>query len=297
MKRILFLTSIFLINTLYAQKDMSINQLKEKILKYISEIQGKAAVSFIDFQTHESFSINGNEEFHAASTMKLPVMIELFRQSEANEININDSVLVKNEFISIADGSIFSLSEKDDSDDEIYSFIDKNVSLMELCKRMITKSSNLATNILVELVGTNKIMTTLQNAGIQNIVVLRGVEDIQAFRQGLNNVVTANDLASLLDLILKNKFTNSENTERILDIMLMQEFNDIIPELLPSSIKVAHKTGRITGIIHDAAIIFLPDGRKYILVLLTKNLVDENSAKKILQKISLEIYNYFIENK
>ncbi|GAB4126868.1 MAG: serine hydrolase [Ignavibacteriales bacterium] len=297
MKRVLFLSVIIFVTNFSAQPKMNLEDLKTKIQNYIDEIHGVVAVSFINMENGERFNINADEEFHAASTMKLPVMIELFRQSEFGDINLLDSIIIKNEFISIADSSKYSLSKNDDSDDEIYSLIGKKLTVLELCHRMITKSSNLATNILIEFVDAKKIMHTMRNVGAQRIKVLRGVEDIHAFQKGMNNVTTANDLAIILESMIENHFTSEKSTIKMIDILLEQEHNDLIPKLLPTDVKVAHKTGWITGIMHDAGIIFLPDGRKYVLVLLTKNLADENSARLSLQKISYEVYKYFNENK
>jgi len=108
----------------------------------------------------------------------------------------------------------------------------------------------------------------------------------------MNNQVTAYDLMLLFEKIDKEELVNAEASMAMMDILLNQQFNDIIPAHLPKNVKVAHKTGWITGVHHDSGIVFLPDGRKYVLVLLSRELEDEKEAVKTLASISKMIYDY-----
>ena len=103
--------------------------------------------------------------FHAASTMKVPVMIELFRQAEAGTLKLDDPLLIRNEFRSIVDGSPYKLSEGDDSDLEVYANVGKTMTLRRLNELMITVSSNFATNLLIEKLGVENIRATVTQAG------------------------------------------------------------------------------------------------------------------------------------
>jgi beta-lactamase class A len=161
---------------------------------------------------------------------------------------------------------------------------------------MITQSSNLSTNLLVELVRAEKITQTMRDLGAQDIQVLRGVEDQKAFEKGMNNTVTAADLMLIFEKMARGETVNSSASRAMIGILLDQHFNEIIPAFLPANVKVAHKTGSLTGVHHDSGIVFLPDGRKYILVILSKNLEKEDDAVKSMARVSELIYNYFISS-
>jgi beta-lactamase class A len=159
---------------------------------------------------------------------------------------------------------------------------------------MIIASSNLATNIIIEMVNAKNVTQTMRRYGAKDIQVLRGVEDQKAYDKGLNNTTTAYDLMLIFEKIARGKAVNKKASQAMIKILLDQQFNDIIPAQLPKETKVAHKTGFITGIHHDSGIVFLPDGRKYVLVLLSKNLEDEKQAIKAMADVSRLIYEYMI---
>lgn len=271
----------------------NINQLKSEIEQIISQTEGEFAVAFSTNENPEvSVIINGDESFHAASTMKTPVMFEVFKQASEGKFNLDDSILVKNEFTSILDGSKFQLELSRDSGEKLYESLNKHRTIKELVFDMITVSSNLATNILIDLVQPGNVMKTLHANNIYGVKVLRGVEDMKAFNAGMNNTVTAKDLMNLFKLLDTTEQLPEEYRTGMLNILLSQEFNSIIPGKLPKGIKVAHKTGSIDGVRNDSGIIFLPDGRKYYLVILSKNLKDENAGVEAGAEISKKIYEF-----
>ena len=125
---------------------------------------------------------------------------------------------------------------------------------------------------------------------------MRGVEDGKAFQLGMNNVVTAYDLMLIYENLVDYKFVNERLTSEMIKILLQQKHNSRIPAKLPTEVKVAHKTGSITGVGHDSGIVFLPDGRKYILVLLSKNAKDEKAVIEAQADISRIIYDYVVQD-
>lgn len=294
MKFVFFLL-IILLNVNYSQSNFDMkNKLIHEIDSLKSELDGELAIVFVDSRDNDKIFLNENLSFHAASTMKIAVMLELFRQASLGDLSLNDSIYIHNDFHSIVDGSLYTLNPDDDSDSDLYLLIGKKLTYSELNYRMITLSSNLATNILIEILTPTKIMETMKLIGANNIKILRGVEDILAFRNGLNNTTTAFDLYKVLEAIYQMKITNASSSKEMIRILSEQKHNDLIPALLPSEIKIAHKTGWITAIKHDAAICITPNGN-YYLILLTKNLKDEKNASSVLQKISFLIYEYFIK--
>jgi beta-lactamase class A len=272
----------------------SIDALREEIIKKISLSDGIFSAAFKDLQTGDTLFINEKENFHAASTMKTPVMIEVFKQAAEGKFSLNDSVAIKNEFISIVDASIYSMDINEDSGDELYTFIGKERTIYQLIYDMITVSSNLATNILIDITGAENIMNTMNAAGANDIRILRGVEDIKAYRLGLNNTTTAFDQLIIYENLALGNFVSNEVSASMVDILLHQRHKDRIPAKLPSDTKIAHKTGWITGTSHDGGIIFLPGERKYILILSAKNFSDDALTKELQQDISRLIYDYMI---
>lgn len=271
--------------------------LQAKVLAQIDSIQGNVAVTFINLSDPtDSLFINAEESFHAASTMKVPVMIELFKQQNEGKINLNDSILLLNEFKSIVDGSPYSMDIADDSDDVIYNKINTNVALKDLMYSMITVSSNLATNVLIELVDAKNVTATMRDLGANKIEVLRGVEDQKAYDLGLSNTTTAKDLLIIMKAIATNKAGTEADCKKMIDILKDQQFNEIIPYHLSKNVVVAHKTGSITGVHHDAGIVYLPDGKSYVLVLLSKDLEDFDKGTQQLAEISKTIYEYMTKN-
>ncbi|GGW40228.1 serine hydrolase [Arenibacter certesii] len=291
------LLALILILSSCQEKASKKERLKKTIKTQIDTIDGTVAIAFYSLsEPKDSLYINVDEKFHAASTMKVPVMIELFKQANEGKINLNDSIVLKNEFKSIVDGSLYSMDINEDSDDIIYQQIDTKVALKDLMHSMITISSNLATNVLIELVDAKKVTATMRELGAEKIEVLRGVEDLKAYEKGLSNSTTARDLMIIMKSIANTNAGNQKDCEAMIAILKDQQHKNVIPFYLPKEVKVAHKTGSITGVHHDAGIVYLPDGRSYVLVLLSKNLKDFDKGTVQLAKISKTVYDYVSSN-
>ncbi|MCC5938312.1 MAG: serine hydrolase [Lunatimonas sp.] len=268
-------------------------KLSQEINALFEETSGDFAIAFrLLNDTTQTILINERESFHAASTMKTPVMIEVFKQAGEGEFSLRDSIPVTNEFTSIVDGSTFSMDLGSDSQEELYDRIGRQASIYDLTYQMIIKSSNLATNILIERVGAKAVTQTMRDLGAVDIQVLRGVEDQKAFDAGMSNTTTAYDLMVILEAISKGNAVNADASGQMLKILGDQYFKDLIPKYLPQQVKVAHKTGSITGVQHDSAIVELPDGNRYVLVLLSKNLTDVAAGKETIAQVSKLVYEY-----
>ncbi len=250
----------------------------------------------MDLQSGEQVLVNEHESFHAASTMKTPVMVEVYKQAAEGRFSLTDSLLVKNEFKSIVDASPFSLDSADDSEHELYKILGKKHAIRDLQYQMIIQSSNLATNILIEMVDAKKVTETMRSFGAKDIQVLRGVEDSKAFAAGMSNSVTAYDLMLIFRKIATGEAVNPDACRQMTEILFDQKFNTIIPARLPPTVRVAHKTGWITGVQHDSGIVYLPDGRKYVLVLLSKGLKDREAGTLAMAGVSERIYQYVMSH-
>lgn len=278
----------------FGQKLDMVQRDVEALLK---PVRGTFAVAFESLDGKGKLFLNEKMMFHAASTMKTPVMIEVYKQAREGRFSLDDSMVVRNEFQSIVDGSTYQLDLKDDSDDSMYEKVGAKSSIRQLLRQMMTVSSNLATNILMGLVDAKKVTATMRSLGASEIEVLRGVEDGKAFERGLNNRTNARDLLVIMKAISNEQVVDSVASREMLEILLDQKFNELIPALLPPVVRVAHKTGQITGVEHDSGIVLLPDGRRYVLVILSKDLTDVEEGKKAIALVSRRIYDFMTEGK
>ncbi len=270
--------------------------LSSRIESVIASVPGaQVAVAYVDSATGRSLYRNADSVYHAASTMKVPVMMELFRQAGAGGFSLDQPLLLVNEFRSIADGSPFTVTPEDDADTSLYSHLGSRVPVRDLLERMITRSSNLATNQLIALVGAESVTAMIRSLGGQHMTVLRGVEDLKAFDRGMNNVATARDLAILMSAIMQARPEIGMHSAEMLNILLAQEFNEKIPAGLPPGTRVAHKTGEITANSHDAAIVYPTNRKAYVLVVLTRGIVDAKVSAKLTADISRLVYQSAIQ--
>ena len=263
------------------------DSLAARVERRIAEVPGAVVgLAFRDLGRDDAFDVASDSVFHAASTMKVPVMIELIRQAEAGSAALDQRVLLVNQFGSIVDGSPYALDPTDDSDSAMYALVGQRVAVRDLMTRMITRSSNLATNAVIALVGAARVDATAHALGATRTRVLRGVEDQKAYDRGMNNVTTAGDLATLMSAIALDRAASPAGCALMRDVLSRQEFNDEIPAGLPPGTRVAHKTGQITGVLHDAAIVY-PSGRPpYVLVVLTRGIPDERVARALIADLS-----------
>lgn len=240
----------------------------------------------------DSILIAAKLRLHAASTMKVPVMIQLFRDADAGQAGLDDSLTVHTSFPSLVDGSPFSVGKEDDSDSTLYARVGGKASVRELLDLMITRSSNLATNILIERVGAGRAQGTARALGAWSIQVLRGVEDGKAYRAGLNNTTTARDLGVLLGAIARGRAASRAACDSMLAILGRQEFNEGIPAGVPPATRVAHKTGWIGEVVyHDAAVVYPARGGSYVLVVLTGGIKEDSVAHNLVADLSRLVYD------
>jgi beta-lactamase class A len=265
------------------------NGLADVIQRHIAASGAEVAVALRTLDGATDLFIQPDTSFHAASTMKVPVMIELFRQAAAGQLALDEPLPVRNEFHSIVDRSLYKLSEGDDSDAAIYTHVGGTMTPRQLCEAMITVSSNLATNILIEKLGVENIRRTVTEAGAEGMQLLRGVEDGKAFEKGLNNATTARGLLILLERIAAGTAVSPEASRAMVDILSRQRFNSGIPAGVPPGTIVAHKTGNITKIHHDAGIVYGP--RPFVIVVLVRGIAEEQTSAALIAAITREVFD------
>ncbi|HYS52916.1 MAG TPA: serine hydrolase [Thermoanaerobaculia bacterium] len=251
-------------------------------------------IAFYDAQTTIQWAYNGDHYFHAASTMKLAVLLAVFRQVDHGALALDAPVHVRNRFTSIVNQEPFMLDLGGDADPDVYGHLGRTLTIRELAYWMITKSSNLATNLLVDVVGIQTIQQALDELEIDGVRILRGVEDQAAFDAGLNNEVTANGLLKLLRLIAEERAYSKNASAEMLKILLEQQYRSGIPAGLPKEARVAHKTGNISTVHHDAGIVFVEDRKPYVLVILTQFRAETGRGTAVAD-VSRDIFNAIAE--
>lgn len=229
---------------------------------------------------------------HAASTIKVAILIALYEAANEGRFPLEARLHVRNRFLSVADGQPFKVSSERDANAEVQSAIGKSMRLRELALHMISTSSNLATNLLLDLVGVDYARNVLKGLGIRGIDLKRGVEDERAHEAGINNQVTALGLVHLFRLVLNDEVFSPEASQDMIDILLQQEFRSGIPAGLPGEARIAHKTGEISTVAHDAGIIFLPGRKPYILSVLTEWDPDASGRKDTVAAVSRLVYEH-----
>ena len=264
--------------------------LEAQLRRMISASGAEVAVAYRTLDGGVEVLVDVDKPFHAASTMKVPVMIELFRQARAGIVSLDEPLPIRNEFRSIVDGSPYKLSEGDDSDTEVYAAVGRTMTLRQLCEAMITVSSNFAANLLIEKLGVDNIRATVTRLGADGMQVLRGVEDQKAFDKGLNNTTTARGLMVLLERIARAQAVDQSADAAMIEILKRQKFNDAIPAGVPAGTAVAHKTGTITRVHHDAAVVYGP--RPYVLVVLVRGIQDQKQSAAVIAEISKTVWQH-----
>jgi beta-lactamase class A len=285
----IFFQALTLLPTLTSGQTLTIDpKLSATIEERIRKSGADVAIAFRTLDGHTAYSFHEEESFHAASTMKIPVLIELFHQVSEGKLKLDDPLPIKNEFHSLVDGSVYTLDAGDDSEADLYKAAGQTRTLRQLCELMITVSSNFATNLLIEKLGVENIKATVHALHADGMSVLRGVEDIKAYEKGLNNTTTARGLLQLLDAIARGEAVDQDSSRQMIEILERQKFNEGIPAGLPPGTRVAHKTGEITKIHHDAAIVFAP--KPFVLVILVRGIADIKVSASLMADITRQLY-------
>jgi len=271
--------------------------LTEEVEALAAQSKARAiAVGLHDFETDFRFSLRGDRWFHAASTIKVAVLLAVFRAADEGRLQLDDSLHVRNRFFSAADGTVFRVSPDRDAAPELYQSIGRTAKICTLAHTMISGSSNLATNLLLDFVGVEYARTVLQLAQVDGVELRRGVEDHAAHETGTNNEATANGLLALLSAI-RGDFLTNESKREVIGILLEQRFNSMIPAGLPAHATVAHKTGEISTACHDIGIVYLPEREPYIAVVLTEFDPDTEGRRETVAAISEAMYRSLLGEK
>lgn len=267
--------------------------LRDTILQIGEEANASAiAVAAYDFEHHKTWQLDADRWFHAASTIKVPVLIGVYEAIEQGRFEPHSRVHVRNRFLSLVDGRPYRVAQDREANADVHEALGRMLTVHELAEHMIVTSSNLATNVLLDLVGVEAARACLARLHLRGIDLRRGVEDEVAWAAGINNRVTAAGLCEAMRLIEEGKAISPEASQAMLDILHQQRFRSGIPAGLPDDARVANKTGEISTVAHDAGIVYLDGRDAYVVVILTEWEPQVNGRQETIARISRAVYGY-----
>jgi beta-lactamase class A len=266
-------------------------ELRHTIEQIAIEAQTAAiGVALRDYESGFDFELNGDRWFHAASTIKVAVLLAIFRAVDEGRCQLDDPLHVRNRFLSAVGGKPFHLASDGDGYAQLYKSVGRTAKIGDLADCMITSSSNLATNLLLDFLTVDYVRDVLRQANLRGVELRRGVSDEKAHQEGFNNETTASGLVDLF-AILRGEFLSKASRETVIAILLRQRFDSMLPALLPSHATVAHKTGEISTACHDAGIVYLPERQPYIVAILSAVKSETEQRRDAVAKISKAIFD------
>ena len=264
--------------------------LRQRCEEIVSESKSVAyAVALHDYETGFRFAINSDRRFHAASTIKVALLLAVCRAIDEGQIRPDDTLHVRNRFQSVVDQSPFRIDAESDGYPQLHRLVGRTAKVSDLTEWMIVSSSNLATNLLLDYLTVDYALKVMRDAGVSGVELRRGVDDTKAHEKSLNNETTAQGVLDLF-AVLRGDFLSKASRDLAINILLQQRFKSMIPAPLPSHASVAHKTGEISTACHDAGIVYLPEREPYILVVLTEVASESNARREAIAKISAAVF-------
>jgi len=271
----------------------NLDALRSRIESIAQKSNARAvAVALHDTETGVELRYEADRWFHGASTIKVAILLAVYGEIDSGRLVPQSRLHVRNRFLSAYDGSPFRVLADRDADSEVHAAIGKTMRVNELALHMIATSSNLATNLLLDLIGLDAVQRTLDRFGLTGLDVKRGVEDERAFQHGIINRVTADGLVALLGLIAEERAYSPQLSREMLDILHQQEFKKGIPARLPREVRVAHKTGDISTVAHDAGVVYAPGRKPYVIAILTEWTPDVGSRSSTIASLSHAVYEH-----
>ncbi|MDQ6874424.1 MAG: class A beta-lactamase-related serine hydrolase [Actinomycetota bacterium] len=225
-----------------------------------------------------------DSQHYAASTIKLPLLVAAYRLAGAGALDLDQPVVIHDEFESIAGGR-FRMDRGYDNDEAPWERLGTPVALRWLARRMIVRSSNLATSLVLQRTGLPAVAEALAACGATRSVLGRPICDETAIAAGVTNLVTAGDLAAVLGALATGRAAAADACAEMLEVLEAQEYRDEIPAGLPAGTAVAGKGGWVEGVLHDAALVRPPDAPAYVLVVCTTGLA-ENDGRNLIREVA-----------
>ncbi len=260
-----------------AEAQERINRVQSLIETARRSYPGRSGVVFVDLASDTRVEFESSARFESASLAKLIILAELYRQFQVGDHQPEEKLTLLESQKRGGSGSLKSAKEGTQH------------TLERLADLMITESDNTATQMLTDLLGREPIERAAKGMGLSGTTLQRDIFDFEAIDAGRDNYITAKDAANFLQQLASLELPGAEPMAEILE---QQRRNDMIGKGFPPDIRVAHKTGELDGILNDAGIIYAPRGN-FILVVLSDQVRDKETAKKIWAQLALDLLKLY----
>lgn len=259
--------------------DPNMKELEKEIKKRTKKFPGKVGLILYKTGTGEKIEINADEVFESASLVKIPIMLEIYNQMRDGKITEDDVVVLKNSH-KVGGGGVLKKKKAG-----------SKWKVSKLIELMIVESDNTATDMLIELAGMEEIEKSAKEHGMKDTTLQRKIYAFEEIDRGKDNYTTPRDMFLIFKELYEGEKIESKCRAKMLNILKEQKRNDMIPKYLPDDVECAHKTGGLSGILHDCGIIYPVKGDPYILILMGKNITDEKLAKQVFANISKKVFD------
>ncbi len=266
------------------QRDPRMIELRGKLSRELNQLaadfDGVMGIAVIDLTTDETLSLHADMVFPQASSIKIPILVELFRQAQAGTLKLDERVEVKRAEMGGGSGVLQHLGDATSA-----------VSLRDLAVLMIVLSDNTATNLLIDRVGMASINDSLQPLGLTQTRLQRKMMDQDAQRASRENLSSPREMATLLERLNQGKLLDAEHTAAALKILQYTK-DTPLRRGLPEGVSLADKPGSLPGVRCDSGIVLLA-GRPYVIAVMTTYAKDGEAAERAISDVSRRVYDYF----
>jgi beta-lactamase class A len=255
-------------------------KLEASIQEVDKNLDGVMGVAIEDLSTGDHFFLHEDEVFAQASSIKITVLANLYLQAEQGKLKLTDLYTVQSSDL-VQDSDIMNGLTPGVT----------RVTLRDLATMMVAVSDNAATNVLIDRVGMQNVNAMLDSLGLAHTRLRRKMMDLQAAKEGRENISTPREMMTLLDAIYHGKVLNKESTADFFK-MLSTNKDSWIPRDLPADLKVADKPGALEAVRNDSGIVFV-EGRPFVICVMTSFLRNERDGEEAISKVSLEAWRMF----
>lgn len=261
-----------------ANRQQLTRKLTTEIEKVIGSMDGVMGVAIKDLTTGEEILINDGLTFPTGSSIKIPILIELYRQAGEGKYKLTDQRRMERAD-KVPGGGVIQFFTEGTS----------QLSLSDLGVLMIVLSDNTATNMLIDQTGIANVNATLDTAGLRQIRLRRKMIDTAASARGDENTATPREAMALMEKLYRGEIVNKTLSEDILKVLKLRKSSSI-PKLLPGNVEIANKPGGIEGVACDWGIVYVPN-RPFAIAVMT-NYLGENDDDPIARVAKLA-YDHF----
>src|SRR6266702_1240644 len=267
--------------------DLLWKKLETRVEEIAARLDGVMGVAILDLTDGRTFLRNADRVFPAASSIKLAILLELYRQDQEARAGAKGKARLDD---------IYTFDPKDlVEDSRIMAGLTPGVTRVtnrDLAQFMVAVSDNAAANILIDRVGKDNVNAMLRGLGLTKTMLRRKMMDIGAARRGDENIATPQEMARLLEMIYKGKALNKELTDELIKRLKTLKKDSYLSYELPAGVELADKPGTLDGVRNDSGIVFAPN-RPFAISVMTAYDRDEKAAERAISEVALEAYRYF----